>query len=105
MSNYTPAKTANVPTGKTAASAFADDFISIRVSPNSYFIALFLTTFLSGFLIYLEQDFFAVWLLAASWLTLPLLAYTDRITFDGKRLARTGFCRAFGRGQIRRNTV
>jgi tetratricopeptide (TPR) repeat protein len=94
MSNYITAKTADVPTGKTA-STFSEEFISIRVSPNSYFIALFLTTFLSGFLIYLEQDFFALWLLAASWLTLPLLAYTDRIIFDGRRLARTGFLSRF----------
>ncbi len=95
MSNYITAKTADVPTEKTAVSTFSEEFISIRVSPNSYLAALFLTTFLSGFLIYLEQDFFAVWLLAASWLTLPLLAYTDRIIFDGRRLARTGFLSRF----------
>jgi len=91
MSNYTPAKTADVPTEETAALAVSDEFISIRVSPNNYFIALFLMTFLSGFLIYLEQDFFALVLLGTSWLAFPLLAWTDRITFDGKRLTRTGF--------------
>jgi tetratricopeptide (TPR) repeat protein len=91
MSNYTPAKTADVSTEKTAASAVSDEFVSIRVSPNNYFIALFLTTFLASFLVYLEQDVAALTLLGASWLAFPLLAWTDRITFDGKRLARTGF--------------
>jgi len=95
MSNYTPAKAADVTTGKIAASAISDKFISIRVSPNSYFIALFLTTFLSGFLVYLERDLFALTLFAASWLAFPILAWTDRITFDGRRLARTGFLSRF----------
>ena len=96
MSNIAPAKTAELSPGKTSAAAtFSDQNISIRVSPNSYFIAVFLTTFLSAFLIYLEQDFFALTLFAASWLVFPILAWTDRIVFDGKRLTRTGFLSRF----------
>jgi tetratricopeptide (TPR) repeat protein len=95
MSNYTPAKAANVTTEKTVSTAASNEFISIRVSPNSYFIALFLATFLSSFLVYLEQDFFALTLLGTSWLMLPILAWTDRITFDGRRLARTGLLSRF----------
>ncbi len=74
----------------STAAISSDKPIRIRVSPNSYFIALFLTTFFSGFLIYLEQDLAGILLFGASWLIFPLLAWKDRITFDGKRLTRTG---------------
>lgn len=97
MSNIAPAKTAEISSEKTSAAAASssNQIISIRVSPNSYFIALFLATFLSAFLIYLERDFFALGLFAAGWLALPFLAWTDRIVFDGKRLSRTGFLSRF----------
>ena len=90
MSNIAPAKTAELSAEKTATT-FSDKIISIRVPPNSYFTALFLTTFISGFLIYLEKDFFGLVILAFSWLIFPFLAWTDRIVFDGRRLTRTGF--------------
>ncbi len=87
VSDIAPAKTAGISTEKTSAAAtFSDQIISIRVSPNSYFIALFLITFLAGFLVYLENDYFALALLIAGWLTFPILAWTDRIVFDGKRI-------------------
>ena len=77
----------------------ADDLnekpIGIRVSPNDYFTALFLATFFTGFLVYIEQDLAAVLLFVFSWLIFPFLAYTDRIIFDGKRLTRTGFLPKF----------
>ncbi len=89
MSNIAAAK------GISAITTFSSKPISIRVLPNSYFIALFLTTFFSGFLIYLEQDLAGMLLFGASWLIFPFLAWTDRITFDGKRLTRTGFLPRF----------
>jgi len=96
VSNTTPAKTAEIPSNKSSvATTSLDQTISIRVSPNAYFIALFLATFLASFLVYLEKDFFALTLLAAGWIILPLLAWTDRITFDGRRIARTGFLSGF----------
>lgn len=64
--------------------------VSIRVSPNTYFVALFLVTFFSGLLFYLEFDFIATACFGLSWLFLPFLAFTDRLVFDGKRLERTG---------------
>jgi tetratricopeptide (TPR) repeat protein len=82
---------------KTAASKpetsaiTSEEIVSIRVSPNTYFVVLFLTTFLTGFLVYLEQDLIALVLFVVSWLCFPILAWTDRIVFDGKRLTRTGF--------------
>lgn len=72
--------------------------LSIRVSPNSYFAALFLTTFFSGFLIYLEKDWAGSTLFFISWMCFPILALTDRITFDGKKLTRSGMLpRVWGR--------
>lgn len=91
MNNIAPAKTAEISAEKTAAATISEPAISIRVSPNSYFIALFLATFLAGFLIYLENDYYALALLSLSWLTIPFLAWTDRIVFDGKKLTRTGY--------------
>jgi tetratricopeptide (TPR) repeat protein len=64
--------------------------LSIRVSPHSYFSALLLGTFFAAFLFYLELDLVAVILFAASWISVPFFALRDKITFDGRRLARTG---------------
>ncbi|MBA3633926.1 MAG: tetratricopeptide repeat protein [Acidobacteria bacterium] len=89
MNNIASAKTADISAADTSA-ASANKTVGIRVPPNSYFIALFLITFFSGFLIYLEQDLAGVMIFALSWLVFPVLAWTDRITFDGKRLTRTG---------------
>ena len=63
---------------------------SIRVSPNNYFVAFFIATFFIGFLIYLEKDTAAITLFVASWVLIPILAWTDRIVFDGESLYRTG---------------
>ncbi len=91
MSDIAHAKTADVSTAeKTISTGFPDKTASIRVSPNSYFIALLLGTFFSAFFIYLEMDFWALLLLGLCVFVLPLLAFTDRIAFDGKRLRRTG---------------
>ena len=84
-------KTSGVSRSETSdAGNPAEQDISIRVSPNSYFIVLFLTTFFSGFLIYLECDRAGIILFTVSWLALIYLARTDRITFNGKKLVRTG---------------
>ena len=64
--------------------------ISIRVSPHSYFTALLLGTFFSAFLFYLELDVPGVVLFGVSWILIPFFALNDRISFDGKRLMRTG---------------
>ena len=81
---------------KTAARKLAtatvsnEKTVSIRVSPNSYFIALLLGTFFAAFFIYLEKDFWAMLLLSLCVTLLPALALTDRVAFDGRRLRRTG---------------
>ena len=85
-------QTANVTARKTFASVTnSNKNISIRVSPNSYFAALLLSAFFSSFLIYLEIDWAGLSLFVAGWTLFPVLLWTDRIVFDGKRLTRTGF--------------
>ena len=86
LSNTAQAKTTEL----SAVEAFFDQDVSIRVSPNSYFIALFLATFFSGFLIYLEYDWSAALLFGTAWIFLPVCLWTDKINFDGKRLTRNG---------------
>ncbi len=63
---------------------------SIRVSPNSYVVALFLATFFSGLFIYLGYELAGFLLLGVSGIFIPILAFFDRIVFDGKRLIRAG---------------
>ena len=64
--------------------------VSIRVSPHGYFTALFLTTFFSALAFYLDLDRMGMLLFAGSWILIPFFALNDRISFDGKRLERTG---------------
>lgn len=73
-----------------APSELAARAVSIRVSPNSYFIALLLGSFFSAFLFYLESDAAGVALFCFAWIIVPFFALNDRIVFDGKRLIRSG---------------
>jgi tetratricopeptide (TPR) repeat protein len=84
-------KAAEAVSEKTSAAKIINKLVDIRVSPNSYFVAVFLVSFLTAFLVYIERDFAAILLFALSWLTIPLLAWNDRIVFDGKHIFRTGF--------------
>ncbi|MFV0389114.1 MAG: tetratricopeptide repeat protein [Pyrinomonadaceae bacterium] len=72
------------------ANELSEKSVKIRVSPNSYFIALFLATFFTGFLIYTGHDTPAGILFLSSWISIPILIATDKISFDGVKLARTG---------------
>ena len=83
------ALTKNSDTNPRAAAGQAD-LVSTRVSPASYLAALFLLSFASALLIYLGMDTAGVTLFGAAFLGISLLAFTDRIGFDGKKLRRTG---------------
>lgn len=63
---------------------------STRVSPGGYMAALFVLSFAAAFLIYCEMDTAGISLFGVSLIVIPLLAFRDRIGFDGKRLHRTG---------------
>lgn len=96
MSNSALVKSADVSRTETSAAAkYSEKEISIRVAPNSYFITLFTATFFSGLLIYLEKDLAGILLFVLSWLIFSILAWTDRITFNGKKLIRTGLLPRF----------
>ncbi|MGI8470286.1 MAG: tetratricopeptide repeat protein [Pyrinomonadaceae bacterium] len=69
---------------------FSNDSASVRVAPNSYFVAFFLTVFFTAFAVYLEQDFIAAGLFIFSLIVLPFLVWSDRIIFDGEKISRTG---------------
>lgn len=91
-----PADTAEIPSTKTSAiTTFSNKTVGVRVSPNNYFIVLFLLTFVSGLLVYLEKDWAATLVFGAGWIFIPFLFLTDRIIFDGKRLTRTGILPQF----------
>lgn len=89
-------KTSEVSAAKTSVkSAVSGKTKSIRVSPNSYFVAVFLATFIAAFFIYLEQDFAALLAIVLGWLVVPSLLFTDKIIFDGESLSRTGLIPGF----------
>lgn len=63
---------------------------SVRVSPGGYFAATCALTFASLTLFRLEQNQASLILLLAAWLVTPLLAFFDRLDFDGEVLSRRG---------------
>lgn len=64
--------------------------VAVRVAPLHYLVILLLVSFGSAYLLYLELELTALALLSVAWVTLPLLAFFDRVVFDGKRIRRTG---------------
>ena len=79
MSDIVPAKTAEISAKEIAVKTSSDHRASVRVSPNGYFAALFLATFFSGLLVYLEKDWAAIALFA---LTLVKLFFYDIAGLD-----------------------
>ncbi len=63
---------------------------SIRVSPGAYLATASVLTFSSALLLRSDYDFWALLCLIAAWLLVPLLAFSDRISFDGEILSRQG---------------
>lgn len=91
LSDFAHIETAEISTQESSAvQTDSNKSASIRVSPNSYFVTLFLATFFSGFLVYLEYDLSAIIILVAAWVVLPILFWNDRVVFDGRRISRTG---------------
>ncbi|HEX8493463.1 MAG TPA: hypothetical protein VF658_11515 [Pyrinomonadaceae bacterium] len=63
---------------------------SVRVSPGGYLATASALTFIALLLLRAELDLEALLLITCAWLITPLLAFTDRISFDGHRLTRRG---------------
>ncbi|MBP9664256.1 MAG: tetratricopeptide repeat protein [Pyrinomonadaceae bacterium] len=64
--------------------------VSIRVSPHGYLKGLMLGTYFTGLLFYLHFDVAAYLVFCISWILIPFFTLNDRISFDGRRLARSG---------------
>ena len=75
---------------------------SVRVSPGSYLAAASVLTFVSALLLRSERDLFALAVVCLAWIVIPVLAWRDRIEFDGSTLLRRGLApsllRIFGVG-------
>src|SRR5919106_4844386 len=63
---------------------------SVRVSPGPYLTVAAVITFFAALLLRIQYDGWALLLVPAAWLILPLLAFADRIVFDGFSLQRQG---------------
>jgi len=62
----------------------------IRVSPGGYFAAAALLTFASLLCLRTDRDLVALVLIVGTWTIIPLLVLTNRLSFDGHTIARTG---------------
>ena len=63
---------------------------SVRVSPGGYLATASVLTFASALLLRSDQGLWALVLVAVAWLLIPVLAFTDRLVFDGRSLSRRG---------------
>lgn len=63
---------------------------SVRVSPGSYLAVASVLTFASVLCLQSELDLLALAAIGLGWGIVPLLAFTDRIEFDGASLVRRG---------------
>lgn len=78
------------PVSKAAQSAGVRVPISIRAHAPSYAAASFSLSFFAFLAFYLEFPTIGFSLLIVAGLLIPILAFTDKIVFDGRRLIRTG---------------
>ncbi len=71
---------------------------TVRTSPGGYLAVAAILTFISLVCLRTHRDLLAVILIAVTWALIPLLVSTDRITFDGLLLTRSGlvsWCQRF----------
>ncbi len=79
---------------------------SVRAIPGGYFSALVVSSFVAALIAYLGYTEQAIPVVVISWIAIPVLWLTDKITFDGKRLVRTGlFPKAWARATATRDRV
>lgn len=62
----------------------------IRVSPGGYFATAALLTFASLLCLRTHRDLLALILIAGTWTIIPFLILTNRLSFDGHTVSRTG---------------
>ena len=64
--------------------------VSIRSHAPSYLATSATLSFFSTLTFYLQFDLVGTLIFAIAWAVIPILAFTDTIVFDGRRLIRTG---------------
>ena len=62
----------------------------IRISPSGYFAVAALLTFAALLCLRTHRDLAALILISGTWTIIPLLALTNRLSFDGHTISRTG---------------
>ena len=62
----------------------------IRISPSGYFAVAALLTFSALLCLRTHRDLTALALIAGTWTIIPLLVLTNRLSFDGHTISRTG---------------
>jgi tetratricopeptide (TPR) repeat protein len=79
---------------------------SVRVHSAAYLSAAGIFSFAAAFLLFLGYDIASLIVVAAGLASYPILAFQDRILFDGKRIRRTGIVwRLFRRSIGQRSSI
>jgi len=73
-----------------AAPAKRKKLAGIRISPSGYFAVAALLTFAALMCLRARRDLAALVLIAGTWTIIPLLVLTNRLSFDGQTISRTG---------------
>jgi tetratricopeptide (TPR) repeat protein len=77
-------------TRRQSASAKPVKLARVRISAGGYLAVAAFLTFASLVCLRTNRDLLALTLIVGTWTIIPVLILTDRISFDGKRLWRTG---------------
>ncbi len=64
---------------------------SVRMSPGGYLAVGAIMTFIALVCLRTQRDLLALILVSGTWILVPLLVFTDRLSFDGVTLKRSGF--------------
>jgi tetratricopeptide (TPR) repeat protein len=73
-----------------AAPAKRKKLAGIRISPSGYFAVAALLTFAALLCLRTNRDLAALVLAVGTWTIIPLLVFTNRLSFDGHTISRTG---------------
>src|SRR5437016_4478384 len=75
---------------KSSDCEWRSQIANVRVSPGPYLALACVVTFGSALLLRANHELIALAAVIITWLFVPLLAFTDRIAFDGKSIRRQG---------------
>jgi hypothetical protein len=64
--------------------------VSVRMSPGGYLAVAAILTFVALICLRTQRDLLALVLISVTWTLMPLFVLTDRLSFDGSTLRRTG---------------